>query len=140
MASGIYNIFKYNCFGGNHDLEDDSPSDTIMVALMDDSHVFTATDEDWTDVSANELATAGNYTADGAILSTQGITVGATTKFDAADTTWANATFTAYHAVIYNATTGELIASIDFAGAQSPAAVTFTIQWNASGIITLAEA
>ena len=140
MASGIYNIFKYNCFGGNHDLEDDSPSDTIKVALMDNNHSFTATDNDWTDVSANELAAAGNYTTGGATLSSQGITKAATTIFDAADTEWANATFSAYHAVIYNATTGELIASIDFGGVQSPSAVTFTIQWNASGIITIAEA
>ena len=140
MASGIYNIFKYNCFGGNHDLEDDSPSDTIKVALMDNNHVFTATDDDWTDVSANELAAAGNYTTGGKTLASQGITQAATTIFDAANVEWLLATFTAYHAVIYNATTGELIASIDFGGAQSPAAVTFTVQWNASGIITLATA
>ncbi len=140
MVSGIYNIFKYNCFGGNHDLEDNSPSDVIKIALMDNSHSFSAGDEDWSDVSANELAAAGNYTTGGKALASQGIAVGATTVFDADDTSWLNATFSAWHAVIYNVTTGELIASIDFGSEQAPAAVTFTLQWNASGIITIAEA
>ena len=138
MASGIYNKFKYECFAGRHDMEDDSPSDEIKVALMDDNHVFNAAHNVWAEVSANELAAAGNYVAGGEALVSQSITQGATTKFDAEDTVWANATFTAYHAVIYNATTNELIASIDLGGAQSPSGVNFTIQWNASGIMTLA--
>lgn len=140
MASGVYNIFKYNCFGGNQDLEDDSPSDVIKVALMDNNHVFDATDNYWSDVSANELAESGNYTAGGEILSGQAITKAATTKFDAEDTVWSNATFTAYHAVVYDATTGELIASIDFGEAKIVASAPFTIQWNSSGIVTIAEA
>lgn len=140
MASGVYNIFKYNCFGGNQDLEEYSPSDVIKTALMDDNHAFDATDNLWTDVSANELAEAGNYTAGGEVLSGQVVVQASTTKFDAEDTVWANATFTAYHAVIYNATTGELIASIDFGEAKIVAGAPFTIQWNSSGIITIAEA
>ena len=138
MASGIYNKFKYQCFAGGHDLEDDSPSDEIKIALMDDNHVFNATDNMWAQVSGNELAAAGNYIAGGEALENQSITQLATTKFDANNTTWSNATFSAYHAVIYNATTLELVASIDFGGVKDPSGVDFTIQWNASGIMTLA--
>ena len=49
------------------------------------------------------------------------------------------ATFTAYHAVIYDTSvSNDLIASIDFGGAKAVVAGTFTIQWDAAGIITLA--
>lgn len=138
MASGIYSNFKYNCFAGRQDLEADSPSDVIKVALMDTNHSFNAAHNVWGQVSANELAAAGNYTTGGNILTDQTITKAALTKFDGDDVLWPDASFTAYHAVIYNSTTGDLIASIDFGGAQSPAGALFTIQWNASGIMTLA--
>jgi len=134
MASGIYNRFKANLMNKVVDLE----ADTINVALYDNTHVFTATDNTY--VTTNELATAGGYTQGGAALANKAVTQAATTKFDADDTAWTNATFTAYHAVIWDDTvaTDDLIANIDFGGAQSVSSGTFTIQWNASGIITLA--
>jgi hypothetical protein len=62
-----------------------------------------------------------------------------TATFDATDTSWTTATFTAYHAVIYDTTnTSSLICSIDFGGAQTVTSGTFTIEWNSSGIISLA--
>lgn len=133
MASGIYNRFKANLMNKVVDLE----GDTIKVALYNNSHSFTATDTDYT--TDNELATAGGYTQTGAALEGKAVTETATTKWDADDRNWTAATFTAYHAVIYDSTAGnDLIASIDFGGAKTVAAGTFTIQWNASGIITLA--
>ena len=134
MASGIYNRFKANLMNKIVDLE----ADTIKVALYDNSHSFTATDTDYT--TDNELATAGGYTQGGATLASKAVTEAATTKWDADDRNWTTATFTAYHAVIYDSTAGnDLIASIDFGGAKTVAAGTFTIQWDADGIITLAE-
>lgn len=133
MASGIYNRFKANIFNKEVDLE----ADTIKVALYDNSHAFTATDTDYT--TDNELATAGGYTQGGATLVGKAVTEAATTKWDATDAAWAAATFTAYHAVIYDSSvSNDLIASIDFGGAKAVVAGTFTIQWSASGIITLA--
>ncbi len=133
MASGIYNRFKANLMNKVVDLE----ADTIKVTLYDNSHSFTATDTDYT--TDNELATTGGYTQGGATLASKAVTEAATTKWDADDTAWAAATFTAYHAVIYDSTAGnDLIASIDFGGAKVVAAGTFTIQWDAAGIITLA--
>jgi len=134
MASGIYNRFKANLMNKVVDLE----ADTINVALYDNTHVFTATDNTY--VTTNELPTAGGYTQGGAALANKAVTQAATTKFDADDTAWTNATFTAYHAVIWDDTvaTDDLIGNIDFGGAQSVSSGTFTIQWNASGIITLA--
>ena len=57
MASGIYNRFKANLMNKVVDLE----SDTIKVALYDNSHAFTATDTEYT--TTNELANGvGGYT------------------------------------------------------------------------------
>lgn len=137
MASGLYNRFKANLMNKILDLE----GDTIKVMLLDDSHAFSAAHNVIGDVSANEIAGAG-YVAGGGTLAGKAVTQGATTKWDATDITWAAATFTAYHAVIYDDTVGtdDLICSIDFGGAQAVAAGTFKIQWHANGIITLATA
>lgn len=133
MASGIYNRFKANLMNKVVDLE----ADTIKVSLYNGTHAFTATDTDYT--TTNELATAGGYTQGGATLAGKAVTEAATTKFDATDISWTSATFTAAHAVIWDSTAGnDLICSIDFGGNQTVAAGTFTIQWHADGIITLA--
>jgi hypothetical protein len=137
MASGIYNVFKGKLMEKALDLGDEG--DTIKVALYDGSHAFTATDTVYT--ATNELATENGYTRDDKTLTGQAVTAGATTKWDANDVAWTSATFTAYHAVIYDSTdTKSLICSIDFGGAKTVAAGTFTISWNVAGIITLATA
>ena len=135
MASGIYNRYKANLMNKEIDME----ADTINVALFDNSHSFTATHNQWSEISANEITGTG-YTTKGAALASKAVTQASTTKFDATDTAWTTATFTAYHAVIYDdtLTNDDLIASIDFGGAQTITAATFTIQWHADGIITLA--
>lgn len=133
MASGIYNRFKANLMNKVVDLE----ADTIKIALYDTSHTFTAGDTTYT--TTNELATTGGYTQGGMTLANAAVTEAATTKWDADDTEWTTATFTAFHAVIYDSTAADnLIASIDFGGAKTVAAGTFTIQFDANGIITLA--
>jgi len=133
MASGIYNQFKADILNKEIDWE----ADTIKVGLLDDNHSFTATDTDWSDVSANEVSGTG-YTAGGATLANAAVTESATTKASADDSTWTTASFTAAHAVIYDTSnSNNLIASIDFGGNQTAAQGTFTIQWDSDGIITL---
>ena len=135
MSSGIYNRFKANLMNKVVDLE----ADTIKVALLDGDHGFTATHNNWSEVSSNELAAAGNYATGGATLADGAVTQAATTKFDATDTAWSSASFTAYHAVIYDTSaSNDLICSFDFGGAQTVSSGTFTIQWHTDGIITLA--
>lgn len=135
MASGIYERFKANLMNKEVDLE----ADSIVVALMTTSHAFTATHNTWSQVSANEITGTG-YTTVAEILATKAVTQGATTKFDADDAAWTGASFTAYHAVLFDDThaTDDLICSFDFGGAQTVTSGTFTIQWHADGIITLA--
>lgn len=135
MASGIYERFLANILNKEIDME----ADAIRVALFDNVHAFSATDNVWADVSANEISGTG-YTTKGELITTGAVTQGATTKYDGDDTPWAAATFTAYHGVVYDDTLAadDLIASIDFGGAKTVTAGTFTIQWHADGIITLA--
>ena len=133
MSSGIYNRFKANLMNKVVDLE----ADTINVGLYDNSHAFTAADTTYT--TTNELATTGGYTQGGQALAGKAVTEAATTYWDATDASWTSATFTAYHAVIYDSTAAsDLICSIDFGGAQTVTSGTFTIQWHANGIISLA--
>jgi hypothetical protein len=136
MASGVYERFKANLMNKIVDLE----ADTINVMLMDNVHAFTATHNVVGDVNANELPTAGGYTVGGKALTTKAVTQAATTKWDADDTAWTSSTFSAYHAVIFDDTIGtdDLVASFDFGGIKTVTAGTFTIQWHANGIITLA--
>lgn len=135
MASGIYNRFKANLMNKELDLE----ADTIKVMLLSGSHSFSATDNTKSQIVANEITGTG-YSAGGATLASKAVTQAATTKWDANDASWTSSTFTAAHAVIYDDThaTDDLIANIDLGGNQSVIAGTFTIQWHADGIITLA--
>ena len=134
MTSGIYNRFKANLMNKIVDLEDD----TIKVSLYNSSHSFVATHTVYT--LSYELATTGGYTRGGATLGTKTVTEAATTKWDAANTQWTSATFTAAYAVIWDDTPAgnDLICCIDFGGNQSVSSGTFTLQWDDAGIITMA--
>jgi hypothetical protein len=135
MASGIYDVFKVDLMDGSVNVA--SGGDALYCALYDNSHSFTAGDTIYT--VTNEISGTG-YTAGGELMTSQTVTLASNTAtFDAADTQWTSATFTCYHAVIYDSTnTNSLIANIDFGGAQSVTSGTFTIIWNSNGIITLA--
>lgn len=137
MASGIYNRLKANLMNGEVDLE----GDTIKVALMDDNHGFSADDNIFGDVDTNEISGTG-YTAGGEDLANKAVTQGSTTDFDADDVDWTDATFTAYHAVLYDdtLTDDDLICSFDFGEGKEVSSGTFTIEWDSNGILTLATA
>lgn len=141
MAQGLYNRFKANLLNKLIDLG--TGGDTIKVALLDNVHTFDPDDNEWVDVSANELPSSGTgYNSGGEILANQSITQDDTNDlayFDGDDLQWIVATFTAYHAVIYDDTLAndDLIGSIDFGGAKAVVGGTFEIQWTANGILKL---
>lgn len=136
MASGTYNRFKKNLMTKIIDLS----ADTIKVMLLNNSHSFNPDNNVKTDVNTNEITGTG-YTADGVALGTLAVTQDDTNDlayWTAANSTWTTATFTAYNAVIWDsAGSSSLICSIDFGGAKSVTAGTFTIQWAATGIVKL---
>ena len=137
MASGMYNRFKANLMNKEVDLE----ADVIKVMLLNDSHSFTATHNQKSEIVANEITGTG-YTAGGVALAGKAVTQGASTKWDADDAEWAGATFSAWNAVIYDddLTNDDLIASIDFGGEKPVSGGTFKIVWHVNGIVTLATA
>jgi hypothetical protein len=119
----------------------DFSADSIKVILLNNSHAFDADHDVLTDISTNELATAGGYTAGGVAIGNPTVTQDDTNNcatFDGNDVAWTSATFSAYHAALYNDTVSDnLVASIDFGGLKSVTAGTFTISWSANGIYRL---
>jgi hypothetical protein len=139
MASSVYERCKANLMKGIIDLE----SDTIKVQLHTASYTPATTHNITSDLS-NEVSATG-YTAGGiSITSGSVVTQGATTYWDSTtNPSWTiTGSMTARYAVIVDvdATLGanSLIAWIDFGENKTCTDGTFTITWNASGIIGLA--
>lgn len=140
MASVIYNSFKRDSANGSIDLD----TDTIKIALV--TSAYTPDIDAHTKFSdiTNEVTGTG-YTAGGAALASKTVTADNTNNrgvFDAADAVWAASTITARGAVLYKSRGGaasadELICYIDFASDKTSTAGTFTIQFDANGILLL---
>jgi hypothetical protein len=121
-------------------------SDTIKVALTtatyvpnQDTHVF------FSDVT-NEITGTG-YTAGGVALGTKSVTYDTATnetRLIAANSQWTTATFTTAIAVVYKdtgtGTTSPLLGWVDFGGNETVTTGTFTIQWDATGVLKIAAA
>ncbi len=137
MASGIYNKAKYDWLTKAVDMI----NDTLKIILLNSSHSFTASNNLYSDISANELATSGGYTASGQTLTTKNVTQDNTNNlayFSADNAIWSSATFTARYAAIYDSTvSNHLICCIDFGADKSVSAGTFTIQWASTGILKI---
>lgn len=140
MADVIYNSFKMYIMNGGIDLD----TDTIKVALVTSSYTPDQDAHDHFDDISNEVTGTG-YTAGGKTITTPAVTQdnsGNKGVFDGDDVSWTTSTITARGAILYKSTgtasTSPLIAYIDFGGDKVSTAGTFTIQWNASGILNLA--
>lgn len=122
----------------------DLDTDTIKVMLLNNSHSQDQDNHEFIDdVSANEVSGTG-YTAGGATLANKSVTQDNTDNegvFDADDVSWSSSTITAYYAAIYKDTgtpgTSPIIAILDFGGAKTSSGGTFSIQWNAEGVLNL---
>lgn len=135
MASGVYNVFKKGLINGTMD----SPAQTFGCALMDSNHVFTAHSVAYEAASGNEISGTG-YVATGnlCIATISGGAANSTVAIDLSNVSWSSATFTANHAVVYCITSeNALVCSIDFGAAKEVSSGTFTIQWNAQGVVTV---
>lgn len=122
---------------------------TFKVTLHSSSYTFAATHNVYADLT-NELSTANGYTNTGQALASVSWTQSSgTATFDAADTVWAasGGSIVARRAVIravgtFNSLVDPLVASILLdttpADVTTTTGNTLTLQWNASGIFTLA--
>lgn len=122
--------FKQQILEAVHDFRA-SGGDTFKLALYDNSASFTAATTAYT--ATNEVPNSGTYTAGGGTLVNQNPTTSGTTAFtDFADLSFTSATITAYGALIYNSTpthtyTNPTVCVLDFGGAKTSTAGTFTI-------------
>ena len=122
----------------------DLDTDTIKLALLTSSYTPSADNHDfYDDVSANEIAATGTYSAGGGTL-TVSLSQDNTDDegvFDATDISFTSATISARYAVIYKSTgtpgTSPLICLIDFGSDQVSTASTFAITFAAEGILNL---
>ena len=139
VTAHVYNSFLTELGSEGHDFG----SDTLKLALLDNSHTFTGTDDVWSDISANEVSGTG-YTAGGKALTSLAITTDDTNDrayVDAADVQWTSATISgAYHAVLYNTSDSDkLIFSLNLGGAQTCTAGTFLVQWPSGGFALMTK-
>lgn len=110
-----------------------STGNTFKLALYDNSASFTAATTAYT--ATNEVANSGTYSAGGGTLTNVTPTSSGTTAFtDFADLSFTSATITAFGALIYNDTaTGDpTVCVLDFGGAKTSTAGTFTIVFPAA--------
>ena len=143
VSGKLYSHSLENAFGGSAsgDAPIDFLSDAIKVALCTSTYTPSQTSHEWFSDITNEITGTG-YTAGGAALTTKTVSTSSlTVTIDADDTSWSSASFTARYAIIYKSTgtasTSPLIGYVDFGADQTVASGTFTIQWNASGIVSL---
>lgn len=144
MAAKLYGSVFAKAFNKEIDFD----TDTIKVMLLTSSYTPNQDTHDYLDdVVANEVTGTG-YTAGGATLANKTVTYDSATNtciLDADDTTWSSSTITARYAVIYDASpatnaTRPLIGYVDFTSDQSSNAGSFTLTWDATGIVRITSA
>lgn len=140
MANAIYNSFKRDIMNGSIDLDTNS----FKVALVRSAYSPNIDSHTKFSNITNEITGDTGYTAGGRALS--GLSVsqdngGDEGVWDAADVIWASSSLSAYGAVVYKdsgvASTSPLVCYFDFGSYQVSSSGTFTISWNAEGIINL---
>jgi hypothetical protein len=137
----VFNSFRQYIADGTIDLD----STDVYLALVTSSYTKNLANTIWSDISTNEVATGSGYTTGGAQLTSNDVTYsGTTATFDAADVTFSTLTKGFRFGVLYiNATVNSIVKPLigiilfDTTPANiTVSGVDFTINWNASGIMT----
>jgi len=143
VTAKMYGLFLKSLANKEVDLD----SDSLKVMLCTSSYVPNQDTHQYKSSVTNEVTGTG-YTAGGATLGSVTVVYDApsnTLTLDAADASWPTSTLTARYAVVYDSTpasdaTRPLIAYVDFGADVSSTAATFTLAWDAAGIVTLTAA
>jgi len=116
-------------------------SDTIKVALTTSTYVPNQDTDEFFNAVTNEVSGTG-YTAGGVTLGSKTLTYDTASnesRLGAANASWSTASFTARIAVIYKSTgtssTSPVMGYVNFGGDQTVSSGTFTIQWDATGVL-----
>jgi len=111
---------------------------TLKLALFTNSYTPSAnTDELYSSLSGEVSSSGTGYTTGGATVASLSSAYIDTTNasLDAANVSWSSASFTARYGVLYNTADSKIVAIYDFGGDKTVTSGTFTVTWNASGLI-----
>ena len=140
-GNALCSTFKKELLEGTHNFANGGNS--FKIALFTSSASLGAATTDYS--TSNEISnTSGSaYSAGGATLTNQGVSLSSTTAFtDFADVTYTSASFTANGAMIYNTTTDggsgttDAVAIIAFGGDKTASNGTFKIEFPAAAATT----
>ncbi len=131
ISQAMCTSFKTELMTATHNFTNPG-GNTFKIALYTSTATLGATTTAYT--TSNEVASTGNYTAGGNILSAVTPTSSGTTAYtDFADTTWSNATITANGALIYNSSSSnKAVCVLAFGGDKTSTNGDFTIVFPAA--------
>ena len=126
MANIIPFAFRGELFSGTHNFA--NGGDTFKIAIYTANPFTTAST---VALTTNEVSSAGSSNYERKTLASQAVASGtAVASVDFADSTWANATFTAAFAAIYNDDKSDkLCVVLDFGGNKTATNGTFTVSY-----------
>lgn len=146
MANYVPNAFKGRLMGDTAQISTaiNFATDSFKLMLLTSSHTPDVDAEVFIDdVSANEVAASGTYSAGGIALTMTGSTDDTDDEgvLDATDVSVTSATITARYGVVYKDTgtpsTSPIVCVIDFGSNQSSTSGTFAVTFAAEGILNL---
>jgi hypothetical protein len=138
-TSGVYGLtlekFFIDTLGDSLEAEDNN------IMLTQSGYTPNFDTQDFRNDVTNESSGAGYSSGGKAFTGTEITLSGGVLTFDSADPSWAGASVTARGSVLYrptgNAATDELFMAHTFGSDVTATAGTFTVAWNASGILTI---
>jgi hypothetical protein len=127
MANIIPFAFRGELFKGTHNFA--SGGDAFKIALYTSIAAYSTSSD--VALTANEVSSANSSNYERKTLGSQAVASGtAVASVDFADSTWANASFTAAGAAIYNDDKGDkLCVVLDFGGNKTATNGTFTVSY-----------
>tara|TARA_R110000822_G_scaffold185794_1_gene324876 strand:- start:1272 stop:1727 length:456 start_codon:yes stop_codon:yes gene_type:complete len=137
ITTAMPTSFKVELFQAVHNFTA-STGDTFKVALFKElaasSSTFGVGTTNYSDMGADELPSAGGYTAGGnTLVSITPVAAGSTAVCNFANTTWGAATFVTCGALIYNSSKGnKAVAVLSFGGDQQVSSGNFQILFPAA--------
>lgn len=135
MATGtatVYNEAMLEGFKGSFDLS----TDTLKLGIVDATITPAADDATptWSDYSANEVVTTGNYTSGGETLTTVTFTLVSDVATLAADDVviaiHASGFTDGYWGILYESVSGKAICFVDMGGPVSEQAAPVSFEWD----------
>jgi hypothetical protein len=113
-------------------------AETLKLALFTSLYTPSANIDELYSSLTGEVSSSGTgYTTGGATIAGKASAYINTTNaaLDATDVSWTSATFTARWGVLYNVADSKIRAIFDFGGDKVVSSGTFTVIWNADGLI-----